>query len=237
MKHQKYLVIIGDVVKSREIKNREKFQENFHNVIEKELKRVRVFETNNIVSSFTITIGDEFQGVLKNASHLFKFIDDLEYGLNSILAFEQTERYALRYGIGVGLITTQINKKAAIGMDGPAFYNARKAIENAKKFNLKYCFEGSLEKDDALNILLQWLNQENKKWNFRKFQIVKLYKDAWTQKQIAESLEISQPAVSKILKNTPVTLAMKSEQLIEYEINKIIDKEATFQYSMVAESE
>lgn len=238
---QKYLVIIGDIVKSREIKDREKFQEIF----EKKSKMIEVFEPNDIVSTFTVTIGDEFQGVLKNANRLFKFIDELEYGLNMTLAYKQSyknperakQSYTLRYGIGVGKITTKINKDAAIGMDGPAFYNARKSIENAKKNSLKYFFESGSENDVAINILLNWLSTENKKWNSRKFQIVKLYKDRWTQKQIAESLRISQPAVSKILKNAPVELSIKTEQLVEKEINKIINLSNSTQYSMVAEPE
>lgn len=242
MKEQKYLVIIGDIVKSRNIKDREKFQENFQKIIEKEFKIIEVFETNAIISSFTVTIGDEFQGVLRNASHLFKFTDDLEYGLNSTLANENTNRnleakqsYALRYGIGIGDITTKINKTAAIGMDGPAFYNARKSIDKAKKNNLRYCFESASENDETINALLKWLSSEKQKWNFRKFQIIKLFKDSRTQKQIAESLRISQPAVSKILKNAPVDLTIKTEQIIEKEINKILKNNNHITYSMVAE--
>ena len=84
MGSQNYLVIIGDVVKSREIKDRQRFQEIFKNQFE----QTAVFEKDNIVSSFTITIGDEFQGVLNNAARMFKFITDLEYSLNILLAQE-----------------------------------------------------------------------------------------------------------------------------------------------------
>jgi len=241
MKQRKYLVLIGDIVKSRQIKDRAHFQEIFKS----QFKHIEVFEKHNITSSFTVTIGDEFQGVLNKASNLFKFFDDLEYDLNLVLSKEHTanelektkQLYNIRYGIGVGIITTKINKDIALGMDGPAFYNARESIENARKNNQKFCFVSGSEKDASINVLMQWLNIENKKWNFRKFQIVKLYKDAWTQKQIAESLGISQPAVSKILKNAPVELTIRTEKLIENEINKVLDKAKSFQYSMVAESD
>jgi SatD family (SatD) len=226
MKTQNYLVIIGDVVKSREIKDRQQFQEIFKDQFEK----IGVFEKNNIVSSFTITIGDEFQGVLSKAAKMFKFIADLEYSLNLIPAKEDTDAalqktkylYKLRYGIGVGTITTKINRAAALGMDGPAFYNARKSIEYARKNNLRFYFAGGSDKDASINTLLQWLNLEIKEWNFRKFQIVKLYKDSWKQEQIAESLGISQPAVSKLLKNTPMELMIQTEDLIENEINSLL---------------
>jgi len=150
--------------------------------------------------------------------------------LNHSIAYETTlERlekakklFSLRYGIGLGTITTKINKEAAIGMDGPAFYNARKSIETAKSNNLKFYFTGGYENDKTINTLMHWLGLENKKWNFRKFQIIKLVKDGWTQKQISESLKISQPAVSKILKNIPVGLITDTEQIVENEINKIL---------------
>ena len=37
----------------------------------------------------------------------------------------------IRYGIGVGQITTNINTDMALGADEPGFYNARKAIDLA----------------------------------------------------------------------------------------------------------
>ena len=38
----------------------------------------------------------------------------------------------LRFGIGVGEISTVINPEMALGADGPGYYNARKAIEDLK---------------------------------------------------------------------------------------------------------
>ncbi len=185
----------------------------------------------NIVFSFTVTIVYEFQGVIKSADHLFKFLLDFEYSLK----YEIKENINFRYGIGIGKITTKINEDAAIGMDGPAFYFARESLERAKKENLKYCFKSSFPNDEAINIMLHWLGYENRRWNLRKFQIVKLLKDRWTQKQISESLRISQPAVSKISKNAPVQLTTQTEKIIEQLINSILNEEQRTTYSMVAE--
>lgn len=36
----------------------------------------------------------------------------------------------LRFGIGIGEITTEINTEMALGADGPGYYKAREAIEH-----------------------------------------------------------------------------------------------------------
>jgi SatD family (SatD) len=241
MGNKKYLVIIGDIVQSRKITNRAVFQEHF----EKQFKLMTLFDDNEIISPFTVTIGDEFQGVLSGARHLFQTINEIEYGLNLGLVYEHSREaledakksYRLRYGIGIGTISTKINNNAAIGMDGPAFYHARESIERAKKDNLKFCFKSGMPGDEAINIMLRWLGYESRKWGWQKFQIIKLKKDGWTQKQIAESIGISQPAVSKTLKATPVGLSIETEQLIEKQMEAIVNEPKIVNYSMVAEIE
>ena len=51
-----------------------------------------------------------------------------------IVKYIQRELYPvkLRFGIGIGEISTEINQKAAIGADGPAFYAAREIINFLK---------------------------------------------------------------------------------------------------------
>ena len=39
----------------------------------------------------------------------------------------------IRFGIGIGRITTNINKKMALGADGPGYHKARNAIEYLKE--------------------------------------------------------------------------------------------------------
>ena len=71
MSKQKYLVIIGDIVKSREIQDRQKFQQRFKDALK---DTSTIFDSQAIVSQFVVTIGDEFQGILKQADKIFHFI-------------------------------------------------------------------------------------------------------------------------------------------------------------------
>ncbi|MCB0284469.1 MAG: hypothetical protein KDF60_17930 [Calditrichaeota bacterium] len=210
MAKQKYLVIIGDIVKSREIQDRQKFQQRFKDALK---DTSAIFDSQAIVSQFVVTIGDEFQGILKQADKIFHFINALEDRLSPL---------NFRYGLGMGTISTTINKEAAIGMDGPAFYNARTSLETAKKDNLFYCFKSGSDKDDTLNMLLSWLSREKEKWPLKKRKIIGLADAGKTQKQIAADLNITQPAVSKTLNMPAVSLASETEKMIENEINKIL---------------
>lgn len=41
--------------------------------------------------------------------------------------------HEIRFGIGIGAITTQINHEFALGADGPSYHKARNCIETLKK--------------------------------------------------------------------------------------------------------
>lgn len=76
-----------------------------------------------------MTSGDEFQGLLFNERKVFDIIQKIKMDIYPV---------EIRYGIGVGQITTSINTDMALGADGPGFYNARKAIDFLKKNEGKY---------------------------------------------------------------------------------------------------
>jgi len=228
MNEKQYLVLIGDIVKSREIKNREKlqtiFQEylNLDKINEKVNTHMALTETidlnKNVVSRFTVTIGDEFQGVLKSATNLFKFVLNFEDSIKN----EINENVKFRYGIGIGAITTKINEENAIGMDGPAFYNARESLNIAKNANHKYSFKSDSNRDTVINNMLYWLNDKMKSWSIQKQRILNYYRNQFTQKLISEAMQISQPAISKSINSSNADLIIQTEDLVENEINNIL---------------
>jgi len=115
-----YCAIIGDIVSSRTIENRELVQKGLAQILEIINKEY----SKSIAANFTITIGDEFQGLLQNPSQLIKIID---YIKNKFYPNE------IKFGIGFGEIKTEIIKDYAIGADGPAYHVAREALEQVKK--------------------------------------------------------------------------------------------------------
>lgn len=115
----KYLAVIGDVVNSRDLPRRDAFQVRLAGVLKRTSAR-----NPSLASPYTITLGDEFQAVYRGADRLFVDLFSL---------WRDVHPAEVRFAIGVGGLSTQINRKQALGMDGPAFHRAREAITALKK--------------------------------------------------------------------------------------------------------
>ena len=114
------IAIIGDIRKSRLLPERKEVQDKLKMVLDE----INLKYEGDISAKFLITLGDEFQGLLSNGKYALKIIQEIRMQLCP------TE---VRFGIGVGKITTEINTDMALGADGPGYYNARDAIEILKK--------------------------------------------------------------------------------------------------------
>ena len=78
--YDKYVAIIGDIVDSKKIKDRKAMQQKFKNL----LTDINMKYSEDIASKFTIILGDEFQGLLKNRSHIMKIICEIEMAMTPI---------------------------------------------------------------------------------------------------------------------------------------------------------
>jgi len=203
-----YCVIIGDIVESRRLAGRSEMQSAFNRALQNSNNQFK----SEIVSPLTLTIGDEFQAVLKCDCPFLDLIAFFEQELrNSSAAIR------FRYGVGLAAIDTEINRSAAIGMDGPAFHLARGSLEFAKKNAFKYHLNTAIETIDAqaLNLLLHWIGLSENGWSTHKSNAVYLSAQNWTQKKIAVKLTVSQPAVSKMLTDPAVTLVAESRNHLQ----------------------
>src|SRR5207237_6855737 len=111
----KKIVIIGDLVLSRNIRRRDKIQTELLS----ELRRLNKIRSG-LISPYTVTLGDEFQAVYSNADSLFSDIFEISAKIQPV---------KIRFAVSLGEITTRINKKSAMGMDGHVFHNARSCIK------------------------------------------------------------------------------------------------------------
>jgi len=75
---KKFIVVIGDVISSRKVENRNNLQNKLLDIFDN--LNTSDYE-NHIVSPYTITLGDEFQAVYEKADCLF---------LDSIKILEKT---------------------------------------------------------------------------------------------------------------------------------------------------
>lgn len=117
------IILMADVIDSHDFEGKalmDKFQElvKFTN---------RIFY-ENILSPLTITLGDEFQGVVDKTSNAVAIIFAMEEWI-----IENDGNFKLRYVIVEGEIDTEINSEIAHEMLGDGLTKARKKLGEMKK--------------------------------------------------------------------------------------------------------
>ncbi|SHJ28868.1 SatD family (SatD) [Clostridium cavendishii DSM 21758] len=118
-----YITMIFDIKHSRNLLNRNEIQENLIKVI----KKCNQLFSDIILSPFLITLGDEWQGLLKGDSDYNEVIKFFKNNLPSDINFYT--------GVGIGSITINNFELTVNQLDGPSFHLARKAIKYAKRNN------------------------------------------------------------------------------------------------------
>ncbi|SMC79872.1 SatD family protein [Papillibacter cinnamivorans] len=191
-----YVAVIGDIRHSKQLSDRGAVQARLSAVLE-EINRDCGPE---LASKFMITLGDEFQGLLKTGSKAVYILDTIERELYPV---------RLRFGIGVGEIVTDIRPELPLGADGPAYYNAREAIESLKtaekkkmesKVNAKILIQGHEEVSELINAVFSLMTVVRETWTERRVEIINSYlKCGQTQEKAAHSLGIHQSNVQKAL--------------------------------------
>ena len=192
-----YLAVIGDIKNSKQLTNRDSIQINLKETLQWVNKRF----AGSIASKFTITLGDEFQGLLSNSEPLFSILQEIERVMYPV---------RIRFGIGIGAIITEIDPDFALGADGPAYYNARIAIDYLKQSEKKnqteaadtriVAGEDSRLPIDLLNNILLLLTTLKKGWSPQQRQVIgDMLTHRDTQSNVAKRLSIRQPSVQKSL--------------------------------------
>lgn len=116
-----YAAIVGDIINSKKIPNRQEAQKELQSV----LNEINSKYKEAIASKFTIVRGDDFQGLIKeDFVHLVpEIIDRISFQFN----------YPLRFGTALGTIGSDLNPNQCIGMFGQVFLLAELAIDATKQ--------------------------------------------------------------------------------------------------------
>lgn len=211
MGDQILLAIIGDIIDSRSIIKRNEIQIKLNKV----LKKVNKDYEKYIVSKWTITLGDEFQVLIKPNLEIFKMLDYISYKMYPV---------KIRFGIGLGEIFTDIDYKKSIGSDGPAYWRAREAIEfiheNHNYGNSKISFNSGKEDDELINNLIHYTDWMRENWTTTQREILhtllkkNIYNDDFKQKDLAKDIGISESAMSRRISSSGIGLYLSSRNSI-----------------------
>ncbi len=194
-----YIAIIGDIKDSKKIISRDEVQEK----LKKALNDINNKHHEHIASKFTITLGDEFQGLLNNGKNIMAIITEIEMKMYPL---------RIRFGIGIGQIITEINHEMAIGADGPGYYKAREAVEyikqnekrkQASEADVRLEIEGERQETvDLINTILSLMTTIKHSWSERQRQTIwDMLEHQDSQSNAAQRLGIRQSSVQKNLAN------------------------------------
>lgn len=198
-----FVVVIGDMVRSRRLPRARRAR--IQDQLERLFLQINRDHKESVVTPLQFTAGDEFQGVLKTALDLFPVIHRIR---------EATLPVSVRFGIGIGPITTPISKQPQ-AMDGPAFHRARDALERAQEFIGQICLSsGKREGDEVVNAWLDVLSFIRSTWSERRREVIHLYEDFQKLEPVASKLRISVQAVSKHLRVTGYKAYVRGEKVL-----------------------
>lgn len=195
--YEDYTVIIGDIIDSKGIKDRKQVQKTVKNV----LSTINKKYSKDIAAEFSITLGDEFQGLLKNRNNIIDIISEIEITMAPV---------SIRFGVGIGSISTDINFKRSAEIDGSSYHRARTMIEELESNESQYSKrqanilissqEENIEIDQLLNSILSICTVLKSKWTLRQHEIIHTYLlNDENQYKAAKKLAIGQSTVSKAL--------------------------------------
>ena len=202
-----YLALIADVIDSKMVQERFDLQKQ----VEKTLQKMNELFGDYLASRFTLTLGDEFQALLEVDAPVFQIIDTLRLELNPT---------QLRFGIGLGEIVTAIDPLQSVGADGPAYWNARAAINFVHQKNdygntQIYFSSGKENQDFFVNALIASGEAIRSGWRDSQEEILlnllkrSVYSESFSQQDLAQSLSINPSALSKRLKSSSIRVYLR----------------------------
>lgn len=202
-----YLALIADVIDSKMVQERLDLQKQ----VEKTLQKMNELFGDYLASRFTLTLGDEFQALLKVDAPIFQIIDTLRSELIPT---------QLRFGIGLGEIVTAIDPLQSVGADGPAYWNARAAINFVHQKNdygntQIYFSSGKENQDFFVNALIASGEAIRSGWRDSQEEILlnllkrSVYSESFSQQDLAQSLAINPSALSKRLKSSSIRVYLR----------------------------
>jgi hypothetical protein len=208
MKNKEHIVLMADIIDSRK-NDQNELMLKFRNVTEE----INKSHKKGILSPMTITLGDEFQGVVKNISAAINLILELEEKL-----MLNNAGFKLRYVLYEGKIDTPINDKIAYGMLGEGLTKAREALEATKGTNSRYYF--NLKKPyaaEALNNSMSIFQNITDDWKLdTDHELISTFLKWKDYKMVAERLGKTRSQIWKRHKNLKIEPYFAIKQVTQY---------------------
>lgn len=199
----KHFILMGDIISSA-------------NYDYNELKNLKksIDATNKMfdfISPLTITLGDEFQGIVRSLKQGIKAIFKIEE-----LLIKEDYPFELRYSLGFGEIITPLNSNIAHGMYGEGLTKARSILEESKK-DKRRRFDVWLPNEkfneilgDSLFVYQSFLDN----WNEKDLEVVSKFYESKDYKEVAKLLNKRSDQIWKREKNLRIREYFEIQEVI-----------------------
>lgn len=160
----KHYIVMADVVRSTSYDGNELMRE-FRRIVEE----CNHAGKDTLLSPFTITLGDEFQGV---AASLKAAVDAILFLEDRILTVRPT--FSLRYVLVYGTIDTPINPAIAHGMVGSGLASAREMLTMKRRGRPRFQVDlGVNSYTGELRMVFRLLELLSAQWNEKDYLLVR----------------------------------------------------------------
>lgn len=195
------VVLIGDVVRSREIPDRSAVQARLKQVLAELNKQF------DLVVPLALTLGDEFQGLFTNRAE--------RASVAIIAVTEALYPHRVAFGLGRGSLTAD-SGTSVVEMDGPCFHAARSAVETASRRSFWVHAKGfGSPANETLSVIFALMGAIRERWTERQNEIIRTVRLHDTQKAVAERLKVSPSVVSESLKAASWESIREGERVVE----------------------
>ena len=126
-----YFILMGDVVGSGKLNS-----QNLHHELRTILSDCNHDLKSEILSPYTTTLGDEFQGIANSLRSIVLSIFHFEY-----LRMKSQYKFIFRYVAHYGEIETEINRVIAYEMMGPGLTRARGLLNEKGRGRKRFLFD------------------------------------------------------------------------------------------------
>ena len=202
------IILMADIIDSRK-SDQNALMQTFKRLTDEVNKKNKRW----LRSPITITLGDEFQCVVKDTSRAISLILQLE----EKLIVEQAG-FKLRYVVYQGPIDTPINQDIAYGMLGEGLTKAREALENSKTTNTRYVVH--LYKHQAATALMASMGiyqNITDDWKLEKdHALICKFLELKDYKMVAEALGKTRSQIWKRHKNLKIEPYFAIKQVTQY---------------------
>jgi len=203
-----YCVLTADIHQSRLVANRQELQDQ----IEAHLQTVNQTFATFIKVPFTITLGDEWQGIIQSLPVAYEI---------AVYFIEKFHPVRLAIGIGEGKIETAWRERSS-EMDGEAFHRSRNALEDARQKNRNVRFATSHTNEDILlNAITFLLQIQREGWTEKQFQKFFVYKEFRNTTKTAEIIGVSPSDIHQTLTAIQANNYLEAEEDLMHYLKKI----------------